>query len=96
MTNDSFEGRPERPHERIDLLPRLITQGWKRTGADQRFSQKVVNVASDLTGSKDAYPLEDNAVIKALRKQAEQERYALANADAGHSSCTANRYCHVR
>lgn len=71
MTDDLFEGRPERPRERIDLLLTLVEQDWRRTGADQRFFQYVTNLAYDLTGSKDAYLVEDDAVIEALRKRAD-------------------------
>lgn len=69
MTPNPFDGHPERPRERIDLLLALVSEYWKRSGADQRFFQYLANLAHDLIGAKDAFMVEDETVIEALRSR---------------------------
>ncbi|MHA7209577.1 hypothetical protein [Arthrobacter sp. MDT1-65] len=71
MTDELFDRQPNRPPERIDLLLALVAEDWKRAGPDQRFFQYVANLAYDLTDSKDAFMVEDDTVIEALRTRIE-------------------------
>jgi hypothetical protein len=72
MTNDPLDGHPERPRERINLLLALVSEDWKRSGADQRFFQYFANLAQDLIGAKDTFMVEDDTVIEALRARTDQ------------------------
>ncbi|MFD1211115.1 hypothetical protein ACFQ36_03535 [Arthrobacter sp. GCM10027362] len=82
MTDNPFEGLPERDRKRIDLLLALIAQDWKRTGPDQRFFQYVANRADDLGVGEEPFMVEDDAVIEALLARAGHGR----KQDAGDAS----------
>lgn len=67
LTDNPFDGYPERPRGRIDLVLALVSEDWGRSGADQRFFQYVTNLAHDTIGAKDAFMVEDDTVIETLR-----------------------------